>query len=81
MRIRLSEEPLIRRDKEKETEGDRETGITNKVHLHKPPDVRFLFLRTHHVPWLIFISHCITFCGAGKPLTLNPKPQTLNLKP
>lgn len=32
-----------------------------------PPDIRLLFLRTRHVPWLMFVSHCITFCGAGKP--------------
>lgn len=26
---------------------------------------KFMCFRTSHVPWLIFASHCITFCGAG----------------
>ncbi|OEH73751.1 major facilitator family protein [Cyclospora cayetanensis] len=36
------------------------------------PDCRFLFLRTKHVPWLMFISHCITFCGAGMTVKYFP---------
>ncbi|KAL8428864.1 hypothetical protein Efla_002962 [Eimeria flavescens] len=38
--------------------------------------VQLFFLKTQHVPWLIFVSHCITFCGAGKPQTLYASPYT-----
>lgn len=57
---------------EETTVAEKETEIANLCETAGTPDIRFLFLRTRHVPWLMFVSHCITFCGAGMTVKYFP---------